>query len=221
MKKTILITGCNRGIGLELSRSLSQNNQVIAVCRKKSDELSQLDVQIEEGIDVSQLDSIQDLRSRLGDQKIDTLINNAGIGDMDTFDTLDWDKCDKLFQVNSLGPLKVTQTLLPLLNDGAKIAMITSRMGSIGDCGSGRSFGYRMSKTALNIAGVCLAHEMKEKGFPVALIHPGFVKTDMTSGKGDLEPPQAAAQIIDRIENDLNLETTGSFWHSNGEILPW
>jgi NAD(P)-dependent dehydrogenase (short-subunit alcohol dehydrogenase family) len=98
--------------------------------------------------------------------------------------------------------------------------MITSRMGSIADNTSGGRYGYRMSKAALNIASVSLAHDLKHLGISVGIIHPGLVGTEMIGGYGDISPDQAAESIAKRIE-ELNLENSGTFWHSNGEILPW
>jgi NAD(P)-dependent dehydrogenase (short-subunit alcohol dehydrogenase family) len=103
---------------------------------------------------------------------------------------------------------------------GSKIAVITSRMGSIGDNTSGGSYGYRMSKAAANMAGVSLARDLRSKGISVAMIHPGFVKTDMTGQGGKVAPADAARGVIARIDA-LGLETSGGFWHASGERLPW
>jgi len=98
--------------------------------------------------------------------------------------------------------------------------MITSRMGSVADNSSGGRYGYRMSKAALNIAAVSIAHDLHPKGVSVAIIHPGLVGTQMIGGFGDITPDQAASRIRQRIE-ELSLETSGTFWHSNGDVLPW
>ena len=103
---------------------------------------------------------------------------------------------------------------------GAKVALITSRMGSVTDNTSGGRYGYRMSKAALNIAGVSLAHDLKEQEVAVALLHPGYVQTEMVNNSGDISAAVAVERLIRRIE-ELNLENTGTFWHSNGEVLPW
>ena len=100
------------------------------------------------------------------------------------------------------------------------MAFITSRMGSVTDNSSGGRYGYRMSKAALNIAAVSMAHDLKPKGVAVAILHPGLVGTDMIGGVGDITPDQAADRLSQRIDQ-LNLSNTGTFWHSNGEILPW
>jgi NAD(P)-dependent dehydrogenase (short-subunit alcohol dehydrogenase family) len=114
----------------------------------------------------------------------------------------------------------VTQALLGNLQPGAKIGIVTSRMGSVGDNTSGSYYGYRMSKAAVNAAGKSLAMDLKERGIAVALLHPGYVRTEMVGGGGDVEPEQAAAGLIARLD-ELTLDTTGGFWHANGEALPW
>ena len=114
----------------------------------------------------------------------------------------------------------VTHNLLPLMAEGTKIANITSRMGSIEDNTSGAYYGYRASKAALNAIGKSLANDLKQHGVAVVQIHPGFVQTRMVGFNGDISPEQAAAGIAARID-ELTLETTGSFWHSNGQPLPW
>ena len=117
-------------------------------------------------------------------------------------------------------PLLLTHTLLPNLDAGAKIALITSRMGSIADNGSGSYYGYRMSKAALNAAGKSLALDLQQRGIAVAILHPGMVSTRMINFQGDVEPKDAAIGLAHRIE-ELNLKNSGSFWHANGESLRW
>ncbi|MAL84047.1 MAG: short-chain dehydrogenase, partial [Idiomarina sp.] len=124
------------------------------------------------------------------------------------------------FEVNALAPLRVTEALLPNLKEGSKVAMITSRMGSIADNGSGSRYGYRMSKAALNAAGKSLSLDLKDQGISVVLLHPGFVQTDMVNHAGDIPAETAAERLIQRID-ELSLDTTGQFFHSNGEGLPW
>ena len=116
--------------------------------------------------------------------------------------------------------MKLTEILAPLINKGGLVAMITSRMGSIADNTSGSYYGYRMSKAALNMAGVSLAHELRPRDIAVALIHPGYVKTRMTNWNGDITPDQSARGIVSVMEK-INIQSTGKFWHSNGQELPW
>ncbi|QHJ09860.1 C-factor [Paraglaciecola mesophila] len=119
-----------------------------------------------------------------------------------------------------MGPLLVTQLLKDQLVAGSKVALITSRMGSMTDNTSGGYYGYRMSKAALNMAGVSLAHDLKPAGIAVGLFHPGYVQTEMVNYGGDVSAQEASARIIQRI-NQLTLADSGSFYHANGEILPW
>jgi NAD(P)-dependent dehydrogenase (short-subunit alcohol dehydrogenase family) len=218
--KKILVTGANRGIGLELCRQLAgRGDEVIAVCRKGSEELSSLGLRVIEGIDVADDESVQRLRERLGPEKLDWLINNAGILAKDSLDQLDFEGMERQFRVNTLGPLRVTSALLPSLGKGSKIGIITSRMGSISDNTSGGYYGYRVSKAAVNMAGMSLARDLQARGIAVALLHPGMVATDMTGGSG-VPVQQSAGGLIKRMD-ELDMEHTGGFWHAEGQALPW
>lgn len=219
-----LVTGANRGIGLALCRQLvERGDQVIAACRQASDELEALGVRVITGIDVADPASIRRLAEELEGQPLDWIINNAGVLRRDTLGGLHDETLDDVylqFRVNSVGPLLVTQALLGNLQSGSRVGIVTSRMGSMGDNDSGGYYGYRMSKAAVNAAGRSLAMDLKERGIAVALLHPGYVRTEMTGGGGDVEPMQAAAGLIGRMDG-LNLENTGSFWHAKGQELPW
>lgn len=218
---TALVTGANRGIGLELCKQLkAKGYDVIGACRKSSAELDALGVRVETSVDVGSDDAVQKLAERLAGVSIDLLVQNAGVLSSESLDSLDFDGIRKQFEVNALGPLRVTKALLPNLAKNAKLALITSRMGSIADNGSGGMYGYRMSKAALNMAGSSLAIDLKDRGIAVALLHPGFVRTGMTGGNGTMEPEDSARQLIERIEA-LTLATSGGFWHANGDQLPW
>jgi NAD(P)-dependent dehydrogenase (short-subunit alcohol dehydrogenase family) len=219
-----LVTGANRGIGLAFCKLLAaRGDQVIAACRNSSKELDALGVRIETGVEVSDPDSVQRLAGALEGVELDWLINNAGVLRRDTLGGLHGEALDDLylqFRVNSVGPLLVTQALLGNLQPGAKIGIVTSRMGSIEDNTSGSYYGYRMSKAAVNAAGKSLAMDLSERGIAVALLHPGYVRTGMVGGGGDVEPEQAAAGLIRRLD-ELTIDSTGGFWHANGQRLPW
>jgi len=218
---TVVITGANRGIGLELARQFrKRGDEVVAACRKSSDELTKLGVEIVEGVDVADDASVGQLASSLKGRTIDVLVNCAGILSDESLGDLDFDRMRRQFEVNSLGPLRVTAALRGNLGQGSKVAIVTSRMGSIEDNTSGGRYGYRMSKAAVNMAGRSLANDLKDVGVAVAILHPGFVRTDMTGHQGLIDPPESAAGLISRID-ELTLETTGTFWHTNGEIIPW
>jgi len=216
----ILITGANRGIGLELSRQLSaRGDEVIAVCRIASSELRSLNLQTIEGIDVSSADSVQALKTQAGLEGLDWVINNAGILSVENLERPDFEAMERQFRVNALGPLRVTAALLPYLRSGSKVGIITSRMGSLEDNTSGGYYGYRMSKAAVNMAGKSLACDLRQRGIAVVLLHPGMVATDMT-GKQGVAPEHAASGLIQRMDA-LTMTQSGSFWHAEGESLPW
>lgn len=218
---TILVTGANRGIGLELCRQLSARGEVvIAACRRSSAELAELGLRVIEGLDVTDEASVGSLAAALEGQALDWLINNAGILTFESLGRLDFDAIRRQFEVNALGPLRVTAALLSNLSRGSKVAMITSRMGSVSDNTSGGSYGYRMSKAALNMASSSLARDLSPKGIAVAILHPGWVRTDMTGHNGLCDPPESASGLIARID-ELTHESSGGFWHANGERLPW
>ncbi len=217
----ILITGANRGIGLALSQHYHNlDHNITAVCRQTSDQLNGLDIDIIEGIDVSKSPDIDRLKSKLNDTKFDVLLLNAGILANDHLGHIDYDMVRQQFEVNTIAPLRMTETLLPLINSNGKIAIITSRMGSITDNDSGGSYGYRLSKAAVNMVGKSLAVDLKPKNIAVGLFHPGWVKTDMTSQQGLISAKESAEGLIKQIAK-LNIENTGGFWHSNGEQLEW
>lgn len=222
MSKTVVITGANRGIGLQLARKYAARlDRVFAVCRSLNPELDKVEgVTVVSDIDVGRDEDVQRLSSSLKGETIDVLINNAGILRVDGLDQLDFQDMAAQFAINAMAPLRVTSNLLPLMaKPGGKVAIITSRMGSIDD-GSGGMYGYRMSKAAVNMAGSSLAHDLKGLGISVCLLHPGYVKTDMTNHNGTVLPADSARGLIDRIEG-MSLENTGTFWHMNGEVLPW
>ena len=216
-----VVTGANRGIGLEFARQLkARGASVVAVCRKSSPELDALGVRIESGIDVTEPAAGSRLAERLAVDDIDLLIQNAGMLVADSLEDVDLDKLRAQFELNAVAPLMLTRALAPRLRKGAKVALITSRMGSIADNGSGGYYGYRMSKAALNAAGVSLAHDLKPRGVAVVMLHPGAVRTEMTRGHGMIEADESVRGLLQRID-ELNLETSGRFLHQNGEALPW
>jgi NAD(P)-dependent dehydrogenase (short-subunit alcohol dehydrogenase family) len=219
----VVITGANRGIGLALAqRFADRGDHVIAVCRESSDELDALGVRVESGIDVAARASLDELAGRLDGVDIDVLVNNAGVMRSTDLDAIEeqLDDFRLQFEVNSLAPLRVVSALSGRLVRGAKVAIVTSRMGSIADNDSGGHYGYRMSKAAVNMAGRSLAVDLKPRGIAVGLLHPGYVRTGMTGHSGFCDPDEAAAGLVARID-ELSPETSGGFWHANGETLPW
>ena len=219
---TVLVTGANRGIGLEYCRQLkARGDQVVAVCRQATPELEALGVRIEDGIELTEEVAIADLVGRLDGLALDAVILNAGVLQSMGLEDLDPEGIRRQFEVNALAPLLLARVLVRQMPRGSKLALMTSRMGSIDDNTSGGSYGYRMSKVALNIAGKSLAIDLAPRGIAVAILHPGLVRTRMIKfNPSGIEPEQAVQGLLTRIDA-LTLETSGGFWHSNGERLPW
>jgi len=221
---TALITGAAGGIGRELARQLAERGTtVIAACRKPPADLGPLPVRVEAGIDIATDEGCAALAARVAGVPLDLVIHNAGVLSEESLDALDGEALARIrhqFEVNALAPLRLTALLAPQLVRGAKLALITSRMGSITDNTSGRYYGYRMSKAALNAAGRSMAHDLAPRGVAVVMLHPGFVQTPMTGGRGDVDAATAASNLIARID-ELTPATSGTFRHANGSPLPW
>ncbi|NER83343.1 MAG: SDR family oxidoreductase [Leptolyngbya sp. SIO1D8] len=219
---TILVTGANRGIGYEYCKQLQQRgDDVIAVCRSASDDLKALGVRIETGVDLTSDEAVANLAAKLAGISLDILINNAGILERVSLAALDIDSIRRQFEVNAIAPLRLTTALLPNLKAGSKVIMMTSRMGSIEDNTSGNSYGYRMSKVALSMAGKSLSNDLKPREIAVAILHPGLVQTRMTGiTPNGITPETSVKGLLARIDS-LTLDNSGTFWHSNGEVLPW
>jgi len=218
---TALVTGANRGIGLALCLLLKQRGyDVIGACRHTSAALDELGARVIDGVDVTSDDSVAHLARSLAGTPLNLVILNAGILRESGLANLDLAEVREQIEVNAVGPLRVAHALAPNLAEGAKLALITSRMGSMGDNGSGGYYGYRMSKAALNAAGVSLSVDLRPRGIAVAILHPGFVRTEMTGGTGNVDAADAAKLLLARIDA-LTVKTTGQFLHANGETLPW
>ena len=223
--KTVVITGANRGIGLELTKQyLSEGDHVIALVRNSSADLDASNARVIDGVDVRDLSSLKRAKETLGgDFFCDLLINNSGIFLSEVFEALDeaaFSRMEEQFLVNTLGPLKVSSVFSDALKAGSKCILMTSRMGSIADNSSGSRYGYRLSKAALNMAGVSLAHDLRTREIAVGIFHPGWVQTEMTGHTGHLTASELATLLRKGFDN-LSMEATGSFYHANGELLPW
>lgn len=219
--KTAVITGANRGIGLALAEQLQGKGwDIIAICRTESEEIENIASMVISGIDITDQEQMHQVKAIIGDQQIDLLINNAGLLRDEVLGEINYNTMREQFEINALAPLMVTETLLPNMVEGSKIANITSRMGSIADNDSGGRYGYRASKAAFNAIGKSLAEDLKTRGIAVAQLHPGWVKTRMVDFNGLITVEESAQGLIERIE-ELDLSTSGGFWHTNGEALPW
>jgi len=234
---TVLVTGANRGIGLELARQYAARGwRVIATARKPTEaaELNALAAAsggkvLVEQLDVTDLAAIDALAGKYQGQPVDVLFNNAGIsggGANQQFGKkMEWPLFDEVFRTNVVGPLKMAEAFLPhlLISQQKKISNVSSSQGSIAEVQNGTLYFYRSSKAALNMAMRNLSLQLKSKGIAVALINPGPVDTDMMKGlpKKMLRPPADAGRDLIRITDQLNLENTGTFWDFNGQVLPW
>lgn len=219
---TYLITGPSRGIGREMvTELLARGDRVIAACRSPAPHLAKLGAKVIDGIEVTSPAEVARLAASLDGQKIDVLINNAGITNNSPWESEPFDIMRAQFEVNALAPIEVTRRLLPALADNAKIVMISSRLGSIANTTAAiPDLGYRMSKAALNIAGKLIAESLKPKGITVMMIHPGYVKTEMNFGDGDIDAPTSAKGVLALVDR-VGIAQTGTYWHVNGEQLPW
>ena len=222
MTTNILITGANWGIGYALSKNYAeQGDTVFAVCRTSTQALRDLlGITVIDGIDVTDDQKLDVLKNILDNINLDIIINNAGIMTEEVFDEIESKDLVDQFIVNAVAPLKLTQALRKNLSTGSKVIFITSRMGSASDNTSGGYYGYRMSKSALNSAGVSLAQDLKPDNISVVMLHSGFVQTDLVGNQADISAAESAKNLIKRI-GQLNIEHSGEFWHANGEQLSW
>ena len=221
----VLVTGANRGLGLGFVKQLqAKGYEVIGTARSpgKAVELKATGARVEQ-LDVTSQASVEALANRLKGVPIDMLINNAGMLNRSdsSLATLDFKVMERTFQVNSLGPLRVTQALLPNLQAGGKktIVNITSRLGSI-ELSTGGLYSYRTSKTALNQINKIISAELAPQGFTSVVIHPGWVQTDMGGAGASLTIPESISGMLKTIEQ-LTTESTGKFYNFDGEELPW
>lgn len=222
---TVLITGANRGLGLEFARQFTARGyHVIGTARKpeKAEALRKLGAQVEQ-LDVSDDASARALGKKLAGQPIDILINNAGvIGSVArSFTDLDFNKMVQTYQINALGPMRVTQALYENLKQGKghKVVSITSMMGSI-SMNFGGAYDYRASKVALNMLSNTLAKELEKDGFICVVLHPGWVQTDMGGNSAPVTPRESIGGMIAVIDG-LNGDANGKFYDYTGKEMPW
>lgn len=222
---TVLVTGANRGIGLEFAKRLKGGGfEVIATARKpvEATELRALGVRVEQ-LDVTDSASVKALSERLEGVPIDLLINNAGIGGHKaaSFAETDFDQIAETFDVNSLGPMRVTQALLDNLvaGEGKTVVQISSAMGSI-EGNQGGFYGYRASKAALNMLNKSLATELAEQGFVCIVLHPGWVQTRMGGASAPVSPVDSVTGMLNVI-GQIQPQDNGHFLDYQGKEIPW
>ncbi len=234
---TVLVTGANRGIGLELTRQYAARGwKVIATARNPAEatELEALAADSEgkvsiETLDVTDFASIDELAAKYKDKPVDVLFNNAGItgggGNQLFARKMEWPTYELVLRTNVIGPLKMAEAFLPnvLASQQKKISNVSSSQGSIAGTTNAMLYFYRPSKAALNMEMHLLAIQLKSKGVSVALIDPGPVDTDMMSmlPKKMLRPVETAGSDLIRITDQLSVENTGTFWTFDGSVLPW
>jgi NAD(P)-dependent dehydrogenase (short-subunit alcohol dehydrogenase family) len=214
---------------------LARGDEVVAVCRTLTADLSATKARIVSAVDLTAADAPARVAAALPPSAaLDVLVHNAGaaLPSRAGLRDLEADAIRREYEVNALAPLRLTQALLPRLGTGSRVAIVSSRAGSIGDNGSGGMYGYRMSKAAANMAGVSLARDLAPRGIAVVLLHPGMVRTDllaaasggippaMTAGAPLLEPGEVAPLLVARID-ELTVATSGRFLTRSGDVLPW
>jgi NAD(P)-dependent dehydrogenase (short-subunit alcohol dehydrogenase family) len=220
-----VIVGADRGIGAALVEVYRQRgDDVVAVCLGDGDAWTGTGVRVVGRVDVTVTSAVERLADELGATPIDVLVHVAGVGALDRWQKFDFERMLEHYDLNALGPLRVVSALADRLVKGGKVGIVTSRMGSIGDNGSGRMYSYRMSKAAANMLGVNLHHELKPKGVHVMLMHPGTVATEMTRGAPGWDrltkPAEAAAGLAAQLDA-LGPDTPIEFRHADGTLLPW
>jgi NAD(P)-dependent dehydrogenase (short-subunit alcohol dehydrogenase family) len=230
-KKTYVISGTSRGIGLELAhQALKAGDTVWALARhpEKSEKLEKLKKEFPETLKTASVDVISDssvasFSKLLGNTPVDILINNAGAyldAPESRFETLDFEKIVESFEINTVGAMRMTKALLPHLKKSKKpkLIHITSLMGSIEDNTSGGAYSYRISKAALNMFSKNFSCDYPE--ISSAVVHPGWVKTDM-GGSSAPTSIEESAKGIHQVISGLSLDKSGSFFDFEGELLPW
>jgi NAD(P)-dependent dehydrogenase (short-subunit alcohol dehydrogenase family) len=230
--KTILITGANRGLGLEFARQfLARGDKVIACCRAPN-EAVELQALNNDGLeilplDVSNEEAIQSLPGRLSgilkESKIAIFINNAGIyGQTQSLDEVDPEEWLQVLRINTIAPLLLTRALLPLMDRQlpGKLMFLSSKMGSIADNGGGSTYIYRTSKTALNQVVKSLSIDLAAQGLLTAALHPGWVRTDMGGPNGLIDANESVAGMM-RVIDALDATTSGHFFNFDGAEIPW
>ncbi|UTW44337.1 SDR family oxidoreductase [bacterium SCSIO 12696] len=228
--KTLLITGCNRGIGLELTRQYVQSGwRVHGCCRKPSPDLQQLQEEYSQQLVVHTLEvdserSIAALAEAIGSEPIDLLLNNAGVygGDGNRLGSLDVDEWLQVVRINTIAPLLMAQTFLDNVaaSKGKTIAAVSSKVGSIEDNQRGSTYMYRSSKTALNQAMKSLSIDTAELGIKAVVLHPGWVQTDM-GGPNALITTEQSATGLKKVLDELTPEQSGHFINYDGTEIPW
>jgi NAD(P)-dependent dehydrogenase (short-subunit alcohol dehydrogenase family) len=225
--RTVLVIGCDRGIAHAIALQLhARGDDVIAACMLDGDDLKQQGIAVEPHVDVTDHDSVQAMADRLraAGTRLDWLLHVAGVLGLDELGSIDYGDVRRQFEINTIGPLRTVEAHRDLLGEGSKVGIVSSRVGSLGDNGSGGMYAYRISKAGANMVGLNLHHDLSPRGISVLMLHPGMVATDLTKDypgqHAYIQPDEAAAGLI-RDMDQLTPESSGRFQHSNGTFLPW
>ncbi len=225
---TVMITGASRGLGLEYARQYADDGwRVIATCRDPeiAVELASLEGEVEiHALDISDQGQILSLAKNLQKEAIDLLLNNAGIYGPrpSTLGNIEYDKWESVMRVNVMAPLMVCEnfSIHVAKSELKKIAIMSSKMGSMDDNHSGGSYVYRSTKAALNAVMKSLSVDLASIGISVAILHPGWVRTDMGGAGGLIDAPESVSGLRKVIEG-LKLENSGSFYNYDGSEINW
>jgi len=223
----VLIVGADKGIANRLCHQYqSMGDRVIAACLFDARDLRDAGIEVIADVDVTSdvkvAAMVKALREK--DTQLDIVINVAGVLGLDQLGDIDYEDVRRQIEINTIGPLRIIESIVPLLSAGSKVGIVTSRVGSLQDNTSGGMYAYRVSKAGANMVGLNLHHDLSPHGIAVLMLHPGMVATDLTKDfPGDFDyitPDEAASGFIQNMDA-LTLENSGKFQHSNGEFLPW
>ena len=228
----VLVTGANRGIGLEFVQKLLGRGEEVLATARRPEQAERLGALAEEHrerltllpLDVGQEASVAALEEQLEGVELDMLINNAGVYPRSPgIGSLDYQAIEHAFRINTLGPLRVVEAALGSLRRGQRriIVNVTSKMGSIADNTSGGSYGYRMSKAALNMATRSMAQDLGGEGFTVLVVHPGWVQTEMGGPNAQISTARSVEGMLRVIDRASGESLSGRFYEWNGDEVPW
>lgn len=224
---TALVVGADRGIARSIADQLhARGDRVVAACLGGGADLAADGIEVVPDVDVTSGDAVARLAQALRDKQIalDWVLHVAGVLGLDALGEIDYDDVRRQLEINTIGPLRTVEAVAPFVVDGGKVGIVTSRVGSLGDNGSGGMYAYRVSKAGANMVALNLHHDLSRRGVCVLALHPGMVATDLTKDyPGDfayITPDEAAAGLVKNLDN-LTPENSGRFQHSNGTFLPW
>ncbi len=230
---TRVIIGADRGIARSMAEQLhAAGHDVLAVTLGDGAELTELGIAVEPNVDVTSDDDVERVAKRVANEnvQIEWLVHVAGVMFLDNIDTFDFDDARRQFEINTLGPLRTVRALRHAIVPEGKVGILTSRVGSLNDNGSGGDYAYRISKSAANMVALNLHHDLSKAGVAVQALHPGMVNTGLLDAMTPedreraasilVTPEQSAGNLIAVLEK-LTVDTGGQFQHANGDILPW